>query len=99
MYPTTIPDWINAARKYLPPADIMEEYYTAVYQASPVLCIVNAFQMLRGRCDLDQDGLKVVLGAADIIRQPGHDYHSLSAEASILIGQKAGLLVDDTADA
>jgi hypothetical protein len=100
-YPTNIPDWLNAARAYVPPAEIMEAFYTAVYQASPVLCIVDAFKMLRDRNDLNdlnQDGLKVLIGAADLIRRPGHDYHGLAAEAATLIGQRAGELADEPAD-
>lgn len=92
-YPNTIPTFLDAARALTPPADITAQYYNAVY-GGPVTAAVTVLNLLKDRDDLSQDALKVLLGAADLIRQPQNQWHGLAGEAATVLATRAKDLTD-----
>ena len=87
-YPKTIAEFLSAARNWTPPQEISEAYYTSVY-GSPVTASTSILSLLKARDDLDNDGLKVLVGAAHIIAEPHNQWHGRGAEAASVVAARA----------
>ena len=92
-YPTNTPDWRALLLAYNPQEDQAEAIHEAQAAASPVVGCVTVFNALKSVPDLDQNGVKLLLGAAHLIAAGG--WHGLSGEAAMLIGQRARDVMPD----
>ena len=88
MYPTTIPDFRAAVLAYLPGTGIEEAFYAVQSAGSPVVQAVGVFDILGPVADLDQDGLRLLLGAAHLIAAGG--WHGKAGDAATMLAARVG---------
>lgn len=86
MYPTNRDDFRAALLAYAPPEDVQEAIYAAQAATSVVVAAVEVFNTLK-TIDVDEAGLRLLLGAAHLIAAGG--WYGLSGEAATLLGQRA----------
>lgn len=89
-YPTSIPEFRAAVMAYQPDTGIAEAFYAAQAQGSPVVQAVGVFDLLGPVAELDQDGLRLLLGAAHLIAAGG--WHGKAGDAAALLASRAATL-------
>lgn len=88
MFPSTIPEFRAAVMAYDPDTGIEEAFYAVQSAGSPVVQAVGVFDLLGPVADLDQDGLRLLLGAAHLIASGG--WHGKAGDAATVLVTRAG---------
>ena len=89
-HPTNVPDFRAALLAYEPEESIADGIFAAQSANSPVVQAVGVFDLLGPVADLDQDGLRLLLGAAHLIAFGG--WHGKARDAATVLATRAGNL-------
>lgn len=80
----------NLGDGWFPPDDIAAEYGEAIAIVNRAARCVAIFDLLKGRDDLDQDGIKLVLGCAHMINLG--QWYQKTEEALLFVANNIGRL-------
>ena len=78
---------------WLPPEDIAAEYEAAASIIPPPVRTVAIFDLLKTRTDLDQDGVRLVLGCAHLINI--RQWYEKAEEALLFVAANISRLVPE----